>query len=124
VQRSAFVEIMTTATSFLLPTHAMKAILGRGVLDVQNVWAKAMTSPTVKNRGNRRRCIFRGRDVRRAIRALRSEGLNVTGVEVDSVTGKIVVHTGTSAQMDDSEQVFHNPWDSVPSHPPPRRKRR
>jgi hypothetical protein len=46
--------------------------------------------------GRRRRpVLFRQHDVTRALRAARAAGLEVTGYEVDPVTGKIIVNTST-----------------------------
>jgi len=48
-----------------------------------------------KPRGGRPKA-FRQHDVTRALRAVQATGLNVTGVEIDPATGKIVVRTGSA----------------------------
>ena len=46
----------------------------------------------------RRPGAFRQQDVVRALRAARAAGLEVSGYEIDPVTGKIVVNTGAEAK--------------------------
>jgi hypothetical protein len=46
---------------------------------------------------SRRPIVFRQADVTRALRAARVAGLEVTGYEIDPVTGKITITTATGA---------------------------
>jgi len=40
---------------------------------------------------------FRQQDLTRALRAARAAGLEVSGYEIDAVSGKITINTGTAA---------------------------
>lgn len=57
------------------------------------------------------RAAFRQVDVTRALRAARRLGLEITGFEVDPVSGKIVVRTGTAApQQEETPQAALARW--------------
>ena len=57
-------------------------------------------------------CTFRQTDIARAIRAVRSAGLPVSGVTVDPQTGVITVATG-EPKAQDSGSREGNEWDHV-----------
>lgn len=43
----------------------------------------------------RSRCSFRETDVRRAVKAARSSGIDIAGVEIEPATGKITIMTAS-----------------------------
>jgi hypothetical protein len=63
---------------------------------------------------------FRQEDVKRAIKAARSAGLEIVRVEVDPKTAKIVV----VVKNEDATETKVNPFDSAPVHDPAMRKRK
>ena len=58
---------------------------------------------------NRRPCVFRQRDVTKAVRAVAAAGMQIDRVEVDK-TGKIVIVTGKDLG-DSSNNSPANEWD-------------
>jgi hypothetical protein len=60
--------------------------------------------PVKRGRGP---CLFRQRDVTKAVRAVKAAGLAVAKVEIGA-DGKIIVTTGKP-----SEDPERNPWDDV-----------
>ena len=58
---------------------------------------------------NRRPCVFRQRDVTKAVRAVAAAGVQIDRVEVDK-TGKIVIVTGKDLG-DSSNNSPANEWD-------------
>ena len=58
---------------------------------------------------SRRPCVFRQRDVTRAVKAVAAAGVTVAKVEVDK-DGKIVVVVGEAGKTDAPTE---NSWDSV-----------
>jgi hypothetical protein len=58
------------------------------------------------------RCTFRKKDVRRAVAAVRSAGLDVAGVEFDAA-GKFVVLTGKPQHDKTTAITEANEWDEV-----------
>jgi len=53
----------------------------------------------------RRLATFRQLDVTRALRAARAAGLEVSGYEIDPVTGKIIVNTSTGAKPSPASEL-------------------
>jgi hypothetical protein len=45
---------------------------------------------------SRRPCMFRETDLKRAIKAVRAAGIDVAGVEIEPVTGKMTIMTGSN----------------------------
>jgi hypothetical protein len=67
---------------------------------------------------------FRQQDVTRALRAARAAGLQVTGYEIDPVTGKIIVNTSGGGRPLSAPDSPLDRWLASHAHKTPRHQSR
>jgi len=79
-----------------------------------------MGEPPNKPARRRARSNFRQRDVARAIKAAKANGLDIARVEVDPKTAKITL----VIKNDDASETKINPFDSAPVKDPAARTRK
>jgi hypothetical protein len=49
---------------------------------------------------SRRPCALRETDLKRAVKAVRAAGMDITGIEIEPVTGKIKIVTGGGSDVE------------------------
>ncbi len=68
---------------------------------------------TQDRKGNRRPCLFRERDVTRAIRAVVSSGQKIKAVKIEPDGGILVLVSENGIGNDNPEISGYNEWDEV-----------